>query len=108
MEISPSKLNNWLNEIDFSLLHIIDCREQDEWDLCHIKGAMLMPLSVFAELINKFKGSESMTFVIYCHHGMRSLHATHQMRSKGFQNTYSLAGGIERWSYDIDPTIARY
>ena len=56
----------------------------------------------------KFKDYKSMTFVIYCHHGIRSLHATHQMRSKGFKNTYSLAGGIERWSYDIDPTIARY
>ena len=108
MEISPSKLNNWLNEIDSSLLQIIDCREPDEWDICHIEGARLIPLSVFVESINKFKGSESMTFVIYCHHGIRSLHATHQMRSKGFQNTYSLAGGIERSSYDIDPTIARY
>ena len=67
-----------------------------------------MPLSVFEESVIKFKGSESMIFVIYCHHGIRSLHATHQMRSKGFQNSYSLEGGIERWSNDIDPTIARY
>ena len=108
MEITPAKLKEWLDEIDSSLLNIIDCREQDEWEICHIKEASLIPLSVFTESINKFKDSKSMTFVIYCHHGIRSLHATHQMRSKGFKNTYSLAGGIERWSYDIDPTIARY
>ena len=108
MEINPSKLNDWLNGIAPSSFHLIDCREQEEWDICHIKGARLMPLSVFEESVIKFKSSESMPFVIYCHHGIRSLHATHQMRSKGFQNSYSLAGGIERWSNDIDPTIARY
>ncbi|MDA7650059.1 rhodanese-like domain-containing protein [Verrucomicrobiales bacterium] len=59
MEISPSELNNWLNEIDSSLLQIIDCREPDEWDICHIEGARLIPLSVFVESINKFKGYES-------------------------------------------------
>ena len=108
MEISPSKINDWMNEIDPSLLQIIDCREQDEWEICHIKGSKLIPLSTFAESINQLKDSELMTFVVYCHHGIRSLHAAHHMQSKGFQNTYSLSGGIEKWSCDIDPTIPRY
>ena len=108
MEISPSKLNDWMNKMDPSLLQIIDCREPDEWEICRIEGSQLIPLSTFAESINQFKDSKSMTFVIYCHHGIRSLHATNHMKSKGFQNTYSLSGGIEKWSCDIDPTILRY
>ena len=108
MEISPSKLNIWINKKNSSLLRIIDCREEDEWNICHIKRAELIPSSVFIDSINKLRGSKSVTFVIYCHHGMRSLHATHHMRSKGFQKIYNLAGGIDRWASDIDPTMNRY
>ena len=34
---------------DRAALRLIDCREQDEWDICHIDGAELMPLTRFGE-----------------------------------------------------------
>jgi adenylyltransferase/sulfurtransferase len=46
--------------------------------------------------------------VIYCHHGMRSLHATRWLRQHGRQNVFSLAGGIQRWSDEIDPQVPTY
>ncbi|HCN79443.1 MAG TPA: hypothetical protein DIT13_19950 [Verrucomicrobiales bacterium] len=29
---------------------LIDCREQDEWQVCRLEGAELVPLSAFGEL----------------------------------------------------------
>jgi rhodanese-related sulfurtransferase len=39
---------------------------------------------------------------------MRSMQLTMFLRSKGFERTYSMAGGIERWSREIDPSVPRY
>jgi rhodanese-related sulfurtransferase len=46
--------------------------------------------------------------ICYCHHGMRSLDVAVWLRSQGVENARSLSGGIDRWSREIDPTMARY
>ena len=89
-------------------IRIIDCREEDEWSLCRIEGAELVPLSRFAELTQSWAPAEGEVQIVYCHHGMRSLQATQFLRAKGFSNTFSLAGGIDAWSTEIDPSVVRY
>lgn len=104
-EISPEETAAWLAEApaDFQL---VDCRENDEWTLCRIDGATLIPLSRFAELAPSRLATDR-PIVVYCHHGMRSLRATHWLRAKG-HHAWSLAGGIEAWSDLIDPSVPRY
>jgi rhodanese-related sulfurtransferase len=46
--------------------------------------------------------------VCYCHHGMRSLDVTVWLRAQGVENVRSLAGGIDRWSMEIDSKVPRY
>jgi len=46
--------------------------------------------------------------IIYCHHGVRSLHAVQYLRQQGFQNTLSMQGGIDAWSNQIDPNLEKY
>ena len=46
--------------------------------------------------------------VVYCHHGVRSLRATHFLRSIGVANAFSMKGGIEEWAERIDPEMPRY
>ena len=46
--------------------------------------------------------------VVYCHHGVRSRQVAHWLRGQGFAQVKSLAGGIDRWSQEIDPTLPRY
>jgi adenylyltransferase/sulfurtransferase len=86
---------------------LIDCREQDEWDICHIEGAELMPLSNFVEAAGKLTDKDA-HLVVYCHHGMRSLRATHWLRQQGFANTQSMSGGIDAWADMIEPEMRRY
>lgn len=87
---------------------LIDCREEDEWRHCRIEGAVLVPLSRFAEAAPLGPGTPDRPAVVYCHHGMRSARATQWLRQKGRPLTWSLAGGIEAWSAEIDPSVPRY
>jgi rhodanese-related sulfurtransferase len=46
--------------------------------------------------------------VVICHHGVRSLNvANGWLRTQGFE-AQSLRGGIDAWSRDVDPAVARY
>ena len=86
----------------------IDCREEDEWNLCRIEGAVLMPLSRFAELARQRFTDPDERIVIHCHHGMRSAQAAGFLRHFGMHRVWSMAGGIEAWSQEIDPEVPRY
>lgn len=46
--------------------------------------------------------------VCYCHHGVRSLQVVAFLRRQGFDSVYNLAGGIDAWSQDVDPSVPRY
>lgn len=46
--------------------------------------------------------------VVMCHHGMRSLSVAMWLRREGYDKAQSLAGGIEQYSREIDPTVPRY
>jgi len=46
--------------------------------------------------------------VVYCHHGIRSLHAAEFLTMQGSQDVRSLSGGIDGWAIEIDPSLRRY
>lgn len=46
--------------------------------------------------------------VFHCHHGGRSQAAAERFVQAGFREVYNLAGGIDAWSLQIDPSIPRY
>jgi rhodanese-related sulfurtransferase len=46
--------------------------------------------------------------VLFCHHGMRSLQVAEWLRRQGLEDSMSMAGGIDRWSLEIDPGVPRY
>jgi monothiol glutaredoxin len=46
--------------------------------------------------------------VFYCHRGGRSQAVAERYRRRGYTNLYNLAGGIDAWSREIDPSIPTY
>jgi rhodanese-related sulfurtransferase len=46
--------------------------------------------------------------VCICHHGARSAQVVAFLERMGFASAYNLAGGIDAWSRDVDPRVARY
>lgn len=104
-EVSPEELRALL---EADLVRLIDCREEDEYFLCRIEGATLIPLQQIPEKIEAVRGEGDRPVIVYCHHGMRSLNATEFLRARGLEDTFSLRGGIEAWSLAVDPEVPRY
>jgi rhodanese-related sulfurtransferase len=50
----------------------------------------------------------SRSVVCICHHGMRSAQVVAFLLRQGYDRVYNLVGGIDAWSRDVDPTVARY
>lgn len=108
-EITPNELQSLLRDDSAPAFHLLDCREEEEFAICKIEGAVLIPLSRFAEGAPEFlKDDDELPAVVYCHHGMRSKNATFFLRQKGFARVWSLAGGIDLWSSQFDSNVPRY
>ena len=106
LEVEPADVSTWIAGPGTVLL--VDCREEDEHAHCRIEGSVLVPLSRFAEDIESALPETSVPIVVYCHHGMRSARAAGFLRSKGHAAAFSLRGGIDAWSREIDPSLPRY
>lgn len=91
-----------------SPLRVIDVREVDEFAICRLPGAELVPLSAFAEQYSRHLPSPEERILLYCHHGMRSMRAAEYLAQRGYCNVSSINGGIEAWSREIDPAVPRY
>jgi rhodanese-related sulfurtransferase len=90
-------------------LFLIDVREPEEWALSRIEGATLIPMgAVPASLPAIESKADEGALLVYCHHGVRSLQVVAWLRERGIPCCYSLAGGIDRWSREIDPSVPRY
>jgi rhodanese-related sulfurtransferase len=87
---------------------ILDCREQEEWDVVHIDRAKLVPMSQLASRIGELESYRNARIVVHCHHGGRSLRVAEWLRKVGFEKAQSMAGGIDAWSQTVDPTLPRY
>jgi adenylyltransferase/sulfurtransferase len=87
-------------------LLLIDVREPHEWEICHIEGARLLPLSVLPSRLNEIDGHKDI--VLHCHHGVRSMRALEILRAAGFSKLRNLMGGIDAWAVNNDPEMPRY
>ncbi len=104
LEITPADVKARLEQGE--KLALIDVREPWEYALCRIEGAKHVPLGTLAASLETLPDVDEV--ICYCHHGMRSLDAAAWLRFQGIERAKSLAGGIERWSIEIDPQVPRY
>lgn len=85
---------------------LLDVREPWEWEVCHVPGAILIPMrDLPARLAELNKDAET---VVICHHGIRSYHAARYLETTGFRNVVNLTGGVAAWADEVDPAMPRY
>lgn len=87
-------------------VRLIDVREPEEFALARVEGAELLPLSKFQEWASTLEAEEEI--VVMCHHGIRSAQVCAYLAGQGFTKMVNLAGGIERWSAEVDRSVPRY
>jgi adenylyltransferase/sulfurtransferase len=103
-EIAPAELAARLRRGDD--LDLIDVREPYEWDIARIEGARLVPLADLAGALRSLDSARDV--VVHCRTGARSAKAVRQLHAAGFRRVWNLAGGIVRWSDDVDPAVPKY
>jgi len=86
---------------------LIDVREPWEFETARIEGSLLMPMGDVPSRAHQELDPEE-RLVVVCHHGIRSMNVTVWLRNQGFEHTQSLRGGIDAWSAEVDPAVARY
>ena len=107
IEISPQALKRRLDAGE--KLFLIDVREPAEYQQSRIEGATLIPMrGIPAELSRLDALADQGALIVYCHHGIRSLNVVNWLQEQGVTACQSLAGGIDRWSTEIDSSVPRY
>ncbi|QOD94315.1 ThiF family adenylyltransferase [Chryseoglobus sp. 28M-23] len=84
---------------------LLDVREPWEHELTALPGSALVPLGQLPAAIGALPRDRET--IVYCHHGIRSQDALRQLLAAGIPARH-LAGGIDAWSRDVDPAVARY
>ena len=103
-EISAEEVKRKLDAREPMIL--LDVREPHEYEISRIDSARLIPLGELPTRMDELE--RETTIIVHCHSGVRSAHAVQLLRAAGFARAINLAGGIDAWSVEVDPTVPRY
>ena len=107
IEITPREVRQRMDRGE--AIRLIDVREPAEYALTRLEGAELIPMgTVPSRLQHLDAAADEATLVVFCHHGVRSLNVACWLRGQGVAACQSRAGGIDRWSEEVDPSVPRY
>jgi adenylyltransferase/sulfurtransferase len=105
-EITPRELARSLE--NGHRVTMIDVRQPWENEIARLPNSILIPLNELSQRLPEVPSEPATTVVLYCHHGVRSLSAVSYLHRVGYHHARSLAGGIDGWSCEVDPTVPRY
>src|SRR5437016_1377544 len=87
-------------------IRVIDVREPDEYQIAHVDGVPLLPLSTLPQRFTELDPNQQ--YYIHCKSGVRSLRALQFLREQGFKYLKSVKGGITAWADEIDHNVPKY
>ena len=103
-QLSPAELQRWRQDGKAFLL--LDVRTDEETVVCTLPDSVHIPMNLIPLRSNELP--DGLPIVVYCHHGIRSLHTAMYLADAGFETLYNLQGGIDAWAAQIDENMARY
>jgi rhodanese-related sulfurtransferase len=110
-QIRPFQLAAWLESVR---AHgepvVLDVREPSELQVASVKSdgfkLLTIPMGVIPPRLAELDPEQPIACL--CHHGGRSMQVAAFLQSRGFSHVANIAGGINAWSAELDPTIPRY
>lgn len=76
---------------------VLDVREPSETAAGKISKAIQIPVGALKTRIGELEKHKDKTVLVYCKTGARSGAACKELGRNGFENVYSLSGGIAAW-----------
>lgn len=102
--ITPSELKARLDRHESLVL--LDVRDGWEVALSRLDNAVHIPMDEIE--LRAAELSPLDDIVVYCHHGVRSAAVADYLRGLGFAKAVNLAGGIDQWARQVEPSMRRY
>jgi len=110
-QVRPQDLAAWLDHVrQFGSPVVLDVREPHELQMASIQAdgftLLTIPMGVIPPRLNELNPQQPIACL--CHHGGRSMQAASFLKGRGFAHVANIAGGINAWSAEVDPTVPRY
>ena len=77
--------------------HLVDVREDNEWQKGHAKGAIHLGKGIIERDIETAIPDHDAEIILYCGGGFRSALAADALQQMGYNNVISMDGGWKRW-----------
>jgi len=104
-QIEPAEVARKLKSASEKVV-LLDVREPFEREMAVILPSIHIPMGEIPERTREIPQDREV--VVYCHSGGRSNVVAGFLASRGFKSVMNLAGGIDAWSVEVDPSIPRY
>ena len=108
-QLRPSEFAGWLQSQATGPL-LLDVREP--WEL-QVAAVQPEGFELVAIPMNEIPGRlaelpRDRPIACLCHHGMRSQNVAVFLARQGYTDVANIAGGIDAWSRERDPSVPRY
>jgi adenylyltransferase/sulfurtransferase len=87
-------------------IKVIDVREPFEYEIAHIDGVPLLPMSQLRRRFTELDPNQQ--YYLLCKVGARSHQAVEFLREQGFKYVKNVRYGLDAWSDEIDRNVPRY
>ena len=108
-QVRPSELSSWMEAHGADAL-VLDVREPVELGVSSVKpeGFVLVhiPMNEIPGRLGQLDPGRAVA--VLCHHGNRSMRVAMFLQANGFENVANIAGGIDAWAQELDPSVPRY
>jgi rhodanese-related sulfurtransferase len=76
---------------------LVDVREDHEWAKGHLPGARHLGRGILERDVERLYPDLEAELVLYCGGGFRSALSADSLRTMGYRNVFSMAGGFRGW-----------
>ena len=108
-QVRPAQLPQWLAAHGADAI-VLDVREIAELTTAGVKpegfALVHIPMNEIPGRLGQLDPGRAVA--VLCHHGARSMRVAMFLQANGFDTVANIAGGIEAWSQELDPSVPRY
>jgi rhodanese-related sulfurtransferase len=95
-QASPLQVTQMINRGKGTI--VVDVRSADEYAGGHLRDAKHIPLADLGNRIGELDKTKVKTVIVVDQSGNRAAKAERQLKTAGFEDIYSLEGGIAAWT----------